>query len=136
MLTRCKCKSTNLLFILKEHLQLPRLPLLAHPQLFIHACEGLLICVLLIIERYIFISDCIEVNMSCKNQLVVFVHVLIDIFQFLLKLLNVFSGMRVHLFENCLRPLECGNLVLIPAARCLFKFNLGLDNVELLFQLV
>ena len=95
-----------------------------------------LIGLFLIVQLAIFLFDGVKVNMCCEDQLILLVYVFSDFLKLLLKLLNIFFGMRVHFLKDCAGPFEGINLVRSPLSRSLFKLDLCLNYVELLFQLI
>ena len=74
--------------------------------------------------------------MRGQYQLILPVDVLPDPFELLLELLNVLLGMWVHLLEDGASPLERVDLIRGPLSRRLLELNLGLDDIELLLQLL
>ncbi len=62
------------------------------------------------------------------------INVFVYLLKLLLKLLDVFFGMRVHFLEDILSPFESINLIICPRATSLFQFHLRLNDVKLLLQ--
>ena len=88
----------------------------------------------LVIKLSEFIFDSIEIDMSCKHKFVLFVQLLINLLQLLLKLLNVFLCVRIHLLKHLLSPLECFNLVTRPVGGSGLQFDLSLYYIELFLE--
>jgi len=95
-----------------------------------------LVSLLLVVELAVLFFNGVKVNMSGEYQFILTVNVFPDPLELLLELLNVLFGMRVHFLEDGAGPLERIDLVRSPLSRGLLKFDLRLDDVELLFQLL
>ena len=119
----------------KHPLKFPWLALLSEFELLIQTLVSLLVCVSLVTQCRVLILDGIEIDMCCQHHFVIPVQVFVYLLQFLLELLDVFLGIRVHLIEHIFRPLESFLLVFCPRLPALFQFDFGLDDVELFLQL-
>lgn len=130
----CGLLAEEELFYFPGLLLLTTLLLLSALHLIVHARECLLICLAFIVKLSEFVFDSIEVDMGGKNKLVLFIQLLIDLFELLLKLLDVLLRVWVHLLEDRLGPLECIDLIGCPVGGRRLELDLGLDDVELFLE--
>ncbi len=102
----------------------------------LHAVVGLLQGLLLVFQAVEFFCDCVVLNISSQTDLIDLINVLVNPLQLLLELLDVLSGVGLHLLEHLLRPGQRLLLVGWPAVAGGFELHFRLDDVELVSQLV